>query len=71
MGSVDADFDTGMPDGDYCDVVSECLQTITITGGRGHFKALVRSVTSLIPPALSSRTVKRLRQWRYASAVER
>jgi len=38
MGSVDGDFDTGLPDGDYCDIVSECLQTITISGGRGHFK---------------------------------
>merc|ERR1711963_430937 len=40
MGSVDGDFDTGLPDGDYCDIVSECLQTITISGGRGHFKPL-------------------------------
>ena len=38
MGKVDGDFDTGLPDGDYCDIVSECQQTITISGGRGHFK---------------------------------
>merc|ERR1719347_1119009 len=38
MGKVDSTFDTGLPDGDYCDIVSECLQTITISGGRGHFK---------------------------------
>ena len=40
MGKVDGDFDTGLPDGDYCDLISECAQTITIAGGRGHFKAV-------------------------------
>jgi len=40
MGSVDSEFDTGLPDGDYCDLVSGCAQTITISGGRGHFTPL-------------------------------
>jgi len=40
MGKVDSTFDTGLPDGDYCDIVSQCKQTITISGGRGHFKPL-------------------------------
>ena len=38
MGNVNGDFDTGLPDGEYCDVVSECQQLITVSGGRGHFK---------------------------------
>ena len=38
MGNVNGDFDTGLPDGEYCDVVSECQQMITVSGGRGHFK---------------------------------
>ena len=38
MGNIDADFDTGLPDGEYCDIISECDQMITISGGRGHFK---------------------------------
>jgi len=38
MGNVNGDFDTGLPDGEYCDIISECEQMITISGGRGHFK---------------------------------
>ena len=38
MGNIDGDFDTGLPDGEYCDIISECQQMITISGGRGHFK---------------------------------
>ena len=38
MGNVNGDFDTGLPDGEYCDIISECDQMITISGGRGHFK---------------------------------
>ena len=30
-------FDTGLPDGDYCDIISDCAQTITISGGSGVF----------------------------------
>lgn len=30
MGDLDRDFDTGMPDGDYCDIISECQQKITV-----------------------------------------
>lgn len=27
-------FDTGLPDGDYCDIVHDCAQTVTVSGGR-------------------------------------
>lgn len=30
MGNLDRDFETGMPDGDYCDIISECQQKITV-----------------------------------------
>merc|ERR1712243_264697 len=42
MGNVDSTFDTGLPDGDYCDIVSQCKQRINISGGRGHFRPLDR-----------------------------
>ena len=38
MGNVNGDFDTGLADGDYCDIISECQQTITVSGGRAHIK---------------------------------
>merc|ERR1711936_828578 len=38
MGNVNGEFDTGLPDGEYCDIISECQQMISISGGRGHFK---------------------------------
>eukprot|EP00095_Tigriopus_kingsejongensis_P008272 snap_masked-scaffold1753_size28935-processed-gene-0.2 protein:Tk08272 transcript:snap_masked-scaffold1753_size28935-processed-gene-0.2-mRNA-1 annotation:"alpha-amylase" len=38
MGNVSGrEFATGLPDGDYCDIISECAQTITISGGMGTF----------------------------------
>eukprot|EP00091_Calanus_sinicus_P000936 TRINITY_DN10901_c0_g1_i3.p1 TRINITY_DN10901_c0_g1~~TRINITY_DN10901_c0_g1_i3.p1 ORF type:complete len:246 (-),score=43.02 TRINITY_DN10901_c0_g1_i3:58-756(-) len=38
MGNVNGQFSTGMPDGEYCDIISECQQMITISGGQGNFK---------------------------------
>ena len=38
MGNVNGEFDTGMADGDYCDIISECEQTITVSGGRAHIQ---------------------------------
>ena len=38
MGNIDGEFETGLPDGEYCDIISECTQMITISGGRGYFK---------------------------------
>jgi len=37
MGDLNREFDTGLPDGDYCDIISECQQKITIAGGKGYF----------------------------------
>lgn len=34
MGNVNGEFDTGLPDGEYCDIISECQQTISVSGGR-------------------------------------
>jgi len=39
MGDLDKDFYTGLPDGEYCDIISDCQQKIQISGGNGHFKA--------------------------------
>merc|ERR1712123_91200 len=38
MGNVNGPFATGLPDGEYCDIISECQQMITISGGQGNFK---------------------------------
>ena len=31
MGDLNREFDTGLPDGEYCDIISECQQKITVT----------------------------------------
>ena len=31
MGDLDREFDTGLPDGEYCDIISECQQKITVS----------------------------------------
>ena len=30
MGNLDRDFETGLPDGEYCDIISECQQKIQV-----------------------------------------
>ena len=40
MGDLDKDFQTGLPDGEYCDIIHDCEQKIQISGGRGYFKAV-------------------------------
>ncbi|TRY76789.1 hypothetical protein TCAL_12427 [Tigriopus californicus] len=38
MGNVGGrQFTTGLPDGEYCDLISDCVQKITISGGMGTF----------------------------------
>ena len=39
MGDLGKDFNTGLPDGEYCDIIHDCQQKIQISGGRGYFKA--------------------------------
>lgn len=31
MGNLGREFTTGLPDGDYCDLISECQQTIKVS----------------------------------------
>ncbi len=31
------EFYTGMADGEYCDIISECANTVTVSGGYGTF----------------------------------
>ncbi len=34
MGDLNnVQFYTGLPDGDYCDIIHDCQQTITVSGG--------------------------------------
>ena len=40
MGDLGKDFNTGLPDGEYCDIIHDCQQKIQISGGRGYFKAV-------------------------------
>ena len=38
MGDLNnAEFYTGLPDGEYCDIIHDCDQKITISGGKGRF----------------------------------
>ena len=38
MGNLNnVNFYTGLPDGDYCDIIHECQQKITISNGFGIF----------------------------------
>ena len=38
MGDLNNEyFDTGLPDGEYCDIIHDCQQKITITNGGGNF----------------------------------
>jgi len=39
LGDMDKEYYTGLPDGEYCDLISECAQKVQISGGKGFFKA--------------------------------
>jgi alpha-amylase len=30
MGDLGQEYETGLPDGEYCDIISECKQKITV-----------------------------------------
>jgi len=38
MGQLGREFNTGLADGEYCDIISNCQQKISITRGRGFFQ---------------------------------
>jgi alpha-amylase len=37
MGDLNKEFYTGLPDGEYCDIIHDCAQKIQISGGKGYF----------------------------------
>ena len=38
MGDLNnVEFYTGLPDGDYCDIIHDCKQMITVSGGSARF----------------------------------
>merc|ERR1711983_364237 len=37
MGNLNREFYTGLPDGEYCDIIHDCEQKVQISGGRGYF----------------------------------
>merc|ERR1711971_847805 len=39
VGDLGKDFNTGLPDGAYCDIIRDCSQKIQISGGRGYFNS--------------------------------
>lgn len=39
VGDLGRDFDTGLPDGEYCDIIRDCSQKIQVSGGRGYFNS--------------------------------
>ena len=34
MGDLSREFETGLPDGEYCDIISECQKKIQVSGGK-------------------------------------
>ena len=48
MGNLNREFDTGLPDGEYCDIISECQQKITVRN------ILSNNIIQNILPALKS-----------------
>jgi len=38
MGNADQEYYTGLPDGEYCDIIRECRSKVTVSGGKGYFK---------------------------------
>merc|ERR1712107_546725 len=39
LGDLGKEFNTGLPDGEYCDIIRDCSQKIQISGGRGYFQS--------------------------------
>merc|ERR1712107_230193 len=39
LGDLGKEFNTGLPDGKYCDIIRDCSQKIQISGGRGYFQS--------------------------------
>ena len=37
MGNLNREFYTGLPDGEYCDIIHDCEQKVQISEGRGYF----------------------------------
>jgi len=37
LGDMDKEYNTGLPDGEYCDIIRDCAQKIQISGGKGYF----------------------------------
>lgn len=38
MGDLSREFETGLPDGEYCDIISECKQKILVRKDRFIFR---------------------------------
>ena len=41
MGQLSREFDTGLPDGEYCDIISECRQKVQVSGGKAFIGNLM------------------------------
>ena len=41
MGQLSREFDTGLPDGEYCDIISECRQKVKVSGGKAFIGNLM------------------------------
>jgi len=37
MGNLNREFYTGLPDGEYCDIIHDCEKKVQISGGKGYF----------------------------------
>merc|ERR1712137_410245 len=54
VGDLGKDFNTGLPDGEYCDIIRDCSQKIQISGGRGYFHPL--TTIRLLPSVSAAKT---------------
>jgi alpha-amylase len=45
-GAVRSDFDTGLPDGTYCNVADDCGTSVTVTGGRATLDLPAKGVVA-------------------------
>ena len=46
LGDMDKEYYTGLPDGEYCDLISECAQKVQVVKGWPKLKQIVQNMCS-------------------------
>ena len=55
MGDLSREFETGLPDGEYCDIISECQKKIQVSGGKAFIGKLNLKLVDLTKKLLATR----------------